>query len=59
MVHSVIDCKAPLYKKISHSLPKILERKKCMKLSILMSEKEKEGYIDMIVNGKFLLARVQ
>lgn len=58
MVHSVIVCKAPLYKKISHSLPKILE-KKCMKLLILMSEKEKEEYIDMIVNGKFLLTRAQ
>lgn len=28
-----------------------------MKLLILMSEKEKEGYIDMIANGKFFLAR--
>lgn len=38
---------------------KFWREKKCMKLSILMSEKEKEGYIDMIVNGKFLLARAQ
>lgn len=53
-MHSVIDCKAPLYKKISYFLPKILG--KCMKLLILLSEKEKK-YIDMIVNGNFLLAR--